>query len=115
MKQIEKDLKLNNPSNQSNTVNLANESVEIEVGSVVEEEPSDYTTPLYIKMMIHGKLIHKCMLDSSASDNLMPKVIMGELVLENTNPYHDLYSFDSKPVKCIRMIKDLVVTLAKIP
>ena len=45
----------------------------------------------------------------------MSKVIMDELELEVTNPYHDLYNFDSKPVKCIGMIKDLVVTLAQLP
>jgi hypothetical protein len=55
------------------------------------------------------------MLDSGASHNVMPKIIMDKLGLQITRPYKDLYSFDSRKVKCMGMIKDLVVTLAKVP
>ena len=55
------------------------------------------------------------MLDSYASHNLMPKVVMERLGLEITNPYKDLYSFDSSRVKCLGLIKDLCVNLAQIP
>jgi hypothetical protein len=54
------------------------------------------------------------MLDSGASHNVMPKTIMDRLGLEITRPYGDLYSFDSRRVKCMGMIKDLVVTLAQV-
>jgi hypothetical protein len=55
------------------------------------------------------------MLDSGASHNLMPKVVMDELGLEITKTYHDLYSFDSTKVKCLGLIKDLTVTLFQLP
>lgn len=55
------------------------------------------------------------MLDSEASHNLMPKAIMENLGLDITRPYKDLYSFDSKKVKWLGLIKDLVVTLTQIP
>jgi hypothetical protein len=55
------------------------------------------------------------MLDSGASHNLMPKSVMEHLGLKITRPYHDLYSFDSRKVRCEGMIKDLVVTLAQLP
>ena len=55
------------------------------------------------------------MLDSGASHNLMPKSIMDHLKLDITKSYHDLYTFDSKRVPCLGLIKDLVVTLAQIP
>ena len=35
--------------------------------------------------------------------------------MEITRPYKDLYSFDSKRVKCLGLIKDMVVSLNKIP
>jgi hypothetical protein len=35
--------------------------------------------------------------------------------LEITNPYQDLYSFDSRKFKCMGMIKDLVVNLSQLP
>ena len=51
------------------------------------------------------------MLDSGASHNLMPKMIMDNLGLDITRPYKDLYSFDSRKVRCLGLIKDLVVSL----
>jgi hypothetical protein len=41
----------------------------------------------------------------------MPKIVMEELGLEVTKYYHDLYYFDSMKVKCLGVIKDLVVSL----
>ena len=55
------------------------------------------------------------MLDASASHNLMPKGEEEILGLEVTRPYKYLYSFDSRKVKCLGLIKDMVVTLEKIP
>lgn len=54
------------------------------------------------------------MLDSRASHNLMPKVVLEKLGLEITRPYHDLFSFDAKKVKCIGLIKDLVISLTQL-
>jgi hypothetical protein len=54
-------------------------------------------------------------MDSCASHNLMPKIVMDELGLEITKTYHDLYSFDSRKVKFLGVIKDLVVTLFQLP
>ena len=59
--------------------------------------------------------LHNTMLDSGASHNLMPKVIMDNLGLDITRPYKDMYSFDSIKFKCICLIKDLVVSLHQIP
>ena len=55
------------------------------------------------------------MLDSGASHNLMPKVVMESLGLDITKPYKDLYSFDSSRVKCLGLIKYLCVNLSQIP
>jgi hypothetical protein len=54
-------------------------------------------------------------MDSGASHNLMPKIVMEELGLEVTKAYHDLYSFDSRRVQCLGFIKDLVVSLFQLP
>ena len=55
------------------------------------------------------------MLDSGASHNLMPKVIMEKLGLDITRPYKDMFYFDSRKVKCLGLFKDIVVSLAQIP
>ena len=45
----------------------------------------------------------------------MPLSIIKELNLLITKPYRDLYSFDSKRVKCVGLIKYVAVSLAQIP
>ena len=40
---------------------------------------------------------------------------MEELRLEVTKAYHNLYSFDSRKVKCLGVIKNLVVSLFQLP
>jgi hypothetical protein len=45
----------------------------------------------------------------------MPKVVMDQLVLDITRPYKDLFSFDSRKVKWLGLIKDVVVSLSQIP
>ena len=39
----------------------------------------------------------------------------GKAGVKVTRPYKDLFSFDSNQVKCLGLIKDLVVSLAQIP
>jgi hypothetical protein len=81
------------------------------------EETSDYgdITPLYVRLKVHDMTLHNAMIDSGASHNLIPKVIMDELGLDITRPYKDLFSFDSRKVKCLGLIKYLVVSLSQIP
>ena len=45
----------------------------------------------------------------------MPKLVMEKLGLEVTRHYKDLFSFDSNQVKCLGLIKDLVISVAQIP
>lgn len=44
----------------------------------------------------------------------MPKAIMDELGLDITKSYHDLFSFDSRKVKCLGLIKDLTITSSQL-
>ena len=71
--------------------------------------------PFYISLRVHEFVLHNAMFDSGASLNIMPKAIMEKLGLDITRKYHDLYSFDSSRVRCIGLIKDLVVSLDQIP
>jgi hypothetical protein len=79
------------------------------------EDKDDSSPPFYTSLNIHDKVLHNCLMDSGASHNLMPKTVMEELGLEVTKAYHDLYSFDSRRVQCLGVIKDLVVTLFQLP
>ena len=69
----------------------------------------------YISLRIHNMFLHNTILDLGASHNLMPKIIMDNLGLDIARTYKDLFSFDSRKVKCLGLIKDLVVSLHQMP
>jgi hypothetical protein len=93
-------------------LNIYDEKPIITLGQMIEDR-DESCPPFYISLNIHEKTLHNYLLDSSASHNLMPKAVMDELRLEITKSYHDLFSFDSRKVKCLRMIKDLAITLTQ--
>ena len=99
---------------QADVINLEDDKPNIVFG-LCFEGARDYVTPFYITLIMHDHLLHNCMLSSGASHNVMPKAIMDRLGLEIIRPFRDIYSFDSRKVKCLGMIKDLVVNLAQIP
>jgi len=78
-------------------------------------EPVDNSSPsFYVSLTIHDKILHNFPLDTGASHNLMPRTVMEELGLDITRPYHDFFSFDSRKVKCLGLIKDLAITLTQL-
>ena len=101
----------------SYTVNLQEEHPKIFIGSALAdktESDSNSYPPFYIMLTIHDHMIHNSLLDSGASHNLMPKEVIEALGLSITKPYQDLYAFDSKAVKCLGVIKDMVVNLTQL-
>jgi hypothetical protein len=98
----------------ADSINLQDERPAVVLGPMVEDK-DDSSPPFYTSLNIHEKVLHNCLMDSGASHNLMPKIVMEELGLEVTRAYHDLYSFDSRRVQCLGVIKDLVVSLFQLP
>ena len=92
-------------------VNMEDEKPVVTLGPMIEYL-KESCPPFYISLNIHDKVLHNCLLDSGASHKVMSKVVMDELGLSITKPYHDLFSFDSRKLKCLGLIKDLVVNLA---
>jgi hypothetical protein len=92
------------------SVNLQDEKLAVILGPMVEDR-DDSSPPFYTSLNMHDKVLHNFLMDSGASHNLIPKTVMEELGLEITKSYHYLYSFDSRRVQCLGVIKDMVVTL----
>ena len=113
-KSIMKVLQPTPSSLSSDVISLQDENPTITVGPHIEDG-FDASPPFYISLNVHDKILHNCLMNLGASHNVMPKVVMEELGLEITKPYQDLYSFDSKKVKCLGLIKDMVVSLAQLP
>jgi ribonuclease HI len=107
-------LKSEASSPSTDCINLQDERPAVVLGPMVEDR-DDSAPPFYTSLNIHDKVLHNCLMDSGASHNLMPKAVMEELGLEVTRAYHDLYSFDSRRVQCLGVIKDLVVSLFQLP
>jgi len=107
-------LELETTQTSTDSVNLEDEKPAIVLSSMIE--PADNNSlSFYVSLTIHNKILHNFLLDTGASHNLMPKAIMEELGLDITRPYHDLFSFDSRKVKCLGLIKDLAITLTQLP
>ena len=99
----------------SDTVNLQDDNPTILFGRRAEGPQDEDVLPFYVTIKVHDQNLHNAMIDFGASHNLMPKEIMDNLGLDITRQYKDLYSFDSRKVKCLGLIKDLVVFLHQIP
>jgi hypothetical protein len=95
-------------------VNLQDEKPAVILGPLVEDR-DDSSPPFYTSLNIHDKVLHNFLMDLGASHNIMPKILMEEIILEITKSYHDLYSFDSRKVNCLGVIKELVISLFQLP
>jgi hypothetical protein len=109
-------IKMRKMGETPDTLNVEDDHPAILFGPHVEETgDTEDVTPFYIILKVHDMTLHSAMLDSGASHNLMPKVIMEEFCLDITRPYKDIFSFDSRKVKCLSLIKDLVLSMSQIP
>ena len=72
------------------------------------------TPPFYITLELQNLHVHKCLYDSSASHSLNALVFMKKFGLDITRIYKELFSFDSKRVQCLGMIKYLVAGIVQI-
>jgi hypothetical protein len=109
-KSISKMLHPKSSSQSTDSVNLQDEKLAVILGPLVEDR-DEFSPPFYTCLNVHDNISHNFLMDSGASHNLMPMVVMDELGLEITKAYHELYLFDSRKVKCLGVIKYLVVTL----
>ena len=108
---------VNQGEGHPNILKLTEDNPTIVLGFKIDNMDSEdeEVPPFDMILNVHDMVLHNAMLDSGGSHNLMPKGVVEILGLEITRPYKDLYSFDSKRVKCLGLIKDMVVSLNKLP
>lgn len=95
----------------SDSVNIVDEDQAIIFGPKIDVKVHDgFVCSFYVSLNVHDEILHNDMLDSRASQNYMLKVIMKRLGLDITITSKELYLFDSSKVKCLGLIKDLVVS-----
>jgi hypothetical protein len=113
-KYLSKMLQLESSSNSTYSVKLQDEKPIVILGPLVEDW-NDSSPRFYTSLNIHDNVFHDCLMYSGASHNLMPKTIMDDIGMEIKKACHDLYSFDSRKVKCLGVIKYLFGTLFQFP
>lgn len=59
--------------------------------------------------------MNNCIIDSGASDNIMPSIVAKALGLSLTKTFGKYYSMDSKQIPLLGQIKDAQVVLASHP
>jgi len=98
------------------SVNLFDDQPELIFDLDVNGKPLERgISSFHISFSIHDKILQNAMLDSMASHNLMPKLVMEKLNLDITRPYKDLFLFGSSQVKCLGLIKYPCVSLVQYP
>ena len=68
----------------SDMVNVEDDYPELIFGPATEESEENEVPPFYLSLRVHEFILHNAMLDSGASHNLMPKVVMEKLGLDIT-------------------------------
>jgi hypothetical protein len=79
-KQITKVMGVSELESQFDILNLEDDKPNITFGPHFEGA-KDTIAPFYITLNVYDQLLHNCMLDSRASHNVMPKIIMDKLGL----------------------------------
>ena len=79
-KQITKVMGVSKQESQFDILNLEDDKTNITFGPHFEGA-KDTVSPFYITLNVYDQLLHNCLLDSEASHNVMPKIIMDKLGL----------------------------------
>ena len=83
--------------------------------SFVVASLSDKPDPFYVSLYIAGCKLSNCIIDSGASDNVMPSKVANALGVSLNKPSRKLYSTEVKQVPLVSQLKDAQVALAAHP
>jgi hypothetical protein len=78
-------------------------------------EKNGKQAPFFISLLMNEFTLYNCMLDSSASMNIVPLKVMQQLVLEISQPYQNVCGVDSKPITVCSLIKYVRVSSVAFP
>ena len=61
--------------------------------------------PFYVSLIIGGKLVHNCMIDSGASSSVMPRCVSDALGMKYEPIVRDVLQLDGSTVKTLGVLK----------
>lgn len=81
------------------------------LGTVIPNDPSQ-VDPFYLMLLINNKLMKNCMIHFGPAINVMPLVIMKELVLQVDDHFGRCYAMDNMFVPIAGVMKDVEIKIA---
>lgn len=88
---------------------------EATTNSVQKEIEEKKPNPFYISFLLNGQKLSNCIIDSGASDNIMPQPVAKALGLELTKKFGCCYAMDGKKVPLVGEVKDVQSVLYACP
>jgi hypothetical protein len=77
------------------------------INSIQKEIEEKNPNPFYISLLLNGQKLSNCIINSGASDNIMPQPVAKALGLELTKTFGCFYSMDGKQVPLVGQVKDI--------
>jgi hypothetical protein len=71
--------------------------------------------PFFMTLMMNNKYLNNCMLDTSASANMMSLKVMQQMGLKVTRPYRNVCGFESKAIPTHGVVENVEVQLKEFP
>jgi hypothetical protein len=71
--------------------------------------------PFFMTLTMNDKSLNKCMLDTSASANIMSLKVMRQVGLKVTQPYRNVCGFESKAIPTHGVVENVEVCLKEYP
>lgn len=90
-------------------------NIEATANSVQKEMEEKKPNPFYISLLLNGQRLSNCIIDSEASDNIMPQPVAKALGLELTKTFGCCYAMDGKQVPLVGQVKDVQAVLYACP
>lgn len=114
-------------STKANEIVSGGDSIENQCSEIISEIPQIYldanaanvisriVDPFFLSLIVNGKLLRNCMIDSGASNTIMPIEIMRSLGLKVDSPHGRCQAMYSREVPIIGTIKALPYRLTTFP
>ena len=110
---LQQELERIESSDQSSTMESATSLVQ--PAGDVETNKKVRPRPFYVSLIIGGKLVHNCMIDSGASSSVMPRCVADALGMKYEPIVRDVLLLDCSTVKTVGILRNVEMALHACP
>ncbi len=110
---LQQELEKIEPKDQPSTMESATSLVQ--PAGDVETSKKVIPPPFYVSLIIGGKLVHNCMIDSGASSSVMPTCVANALGMKYKPIVRDVLQLDGSTFKTIGILRNVEMALHACP